>query len=396
MIKSLTPEWEFLAACLRSTLSPASEQPRAAPAGLDWERLLADAARHRCIALLQSALHRAGGAAIPAAARDRLRQAAATELRRSAFLLHRALDLLNVLRHAGIRAMPLKGPALSLMAYGDAVLRSCDDLDLLVPPAQFLAAQDVMRRQGFQPLVDLTPAEDRAHLRLGWDRGWRSPAGDYCVELAVSVCPAYFAFDLPAARLWANPGRLTMEGQEVEVPAIEHLLLLVSVHGAKHLWSRLIWAADIAGLLERACRDVDWEKLLRQASALGGKRLLLVGLDLARRLTTTALPPAVGAAMGEDPIVRVLAAQVQRQWQRPPPRVPTPWQEVRFHLRYRERCRDRLRYLARFALLPGYSDWRWIRLPTHLAFLYYVLRPFRLAFGRLRSGAPGAARVRKE
>jgi hypothetical protein len=48
-----------------------------------------------------------------------------------------------------------------------------------------------------------------------------------------------------------------------------------------------------------------------------------------------------------------------------------------FHLRLRERKRDRLAYCLAH-LRPGVGDWVSLPLPRGLSFLYYVIRPFRL------------------
>jgi hypothetical protein len=61
------------------------------------------------------------------------------------------------------------------------------------------------------------------------------------------------------------------------------------------------------------------------------------------------------------------------------PEVPRGLAEVRYHLAAQDGAAGRLRYLARLALTPSYSDWRAVRLPAPLFPLYYGVRPFRLA-----------------
>jgi hypothetical protein len=56
-----------------------------------------------------------------------------------------------------------------------------------------------------------------------------------------------------------------------------------------------------------------------------------------------------------------------------------------FQLRARERLGDGLRYALSLALAPTVADWASVWLPGQLSFLYYLVRPARLAakYGRL-------------
>src|SRR2546426_126910 len=91
------------------------------------------------------------------------------------------------------------------------------------------------------------------------------------------------------------------------------------------------------------------------------------------------LPEEVACRARDDRAVGALAAQVRATLFR---RMPTgsshSWESRLFHLRTRERWRDRLRYCARVALTPTAGDWAWLRLPDALYPFYYVARPIRL------------------
>jgi hypothetical protein len=56
-----------------------------------------------------------------------------------------------------------------------------------------------------------------------------------------------------------------------------------------------------------------------------------------------------------------------------------------FHLKARERISDKIRYCLLLTLLPTAEDWALLPLPAALAFIYSLLRPFRLA-GTYSSG----------
>ncbi len=158
----------------------------------------------------------------------------------------------------------------------------------------------------------------------------------------------------------------------------EHLLLVLCTHGAKHCWERLGWICDVAELLRRT-PGLDVCGLLDQARALGVERIVLLGLRLAAELLDAPLTDRVARRVRDDRTVRALAAHVRTTlFSRVPATSPDPWELRLFHLRARERWRDRLRYGARVALTPTAGDWAWLQLPDALYPLYYVTRSIRL------------------
>lgn len=409
----MSAELQFLACCVRSVMNdPADDAALSAPRNLDWDRLLRLARGHRCSPLLHSALARTQNRSIPEAFRRPLSSEAMAEAARCAFLQQRLCELLTMFESGAVRCMILKGPGVGALAYPDPMLRPFDDLDILVHPDDFLRAQGVLQEAGFTPLVRLDSREARDQMRLGWDRGFRSPAGDYCVELCQGIAPSYFGFALPTAELWRDARTVRLPECTVHVPDNEALLLLLCAHGAKHLWSRLIWIADVSGLVRSQGEGIDWPRLGRRAERLGGRRMLALGLALAGELNATnaggdcgslfaASTPergVAGAVNSDQPVrktfpeesstdpqssretrtVEALARETvcrldTLSWRPPSQRV-----EIRFHLRARERWRDRVGYVCRRIVTPSFGDWRWIRLPEGWRWLYYVVRPLRL------------------
>lgn len=62
------------------------------------------------------------------------------------------------------------------------------------------------------------------------------------------------------------------------------------------------------------------------------------------------------------------------------------------HLRLLTRPLDKLRYFAAIVFAPRVTDLEFVRVPPYLGFLYYFVRPLRLAF-KWTARAPGKTRV---
>jgi hypothetical protein len=158
----------------------------------------------------------------------------------------------------------------------------------------------------------------------------------------------------------------------------EDLLLALCLHGSTHFWDRLGWIGDVAGLIERR-RDIDWQLVINNSTRQGSLRILSLGLSLASELLEAPIPPEVLRTVQKDTVVRTLAEQVQqRLFAQDLPRSGI-LDGALLQLRMRERRRDRLRSSLRLAATPRVYDWMFLPLPDRLFFLYYLLRPLRLA-----------------
>jgi hypothetical protein len=176
---------------------------------------------------------------------------------------------------------------------------------------------------------------------------------------------------------------VTVAGREVKTPSAEDLLLVLSVHAAKHVWGRLIWLCDIVQILQR--ENLNWEWVQAQARELGIERILHVTLWLAKQLLAAKIPAAIEASMVEDRAARALADEIAANMARGVSYDVEQISYFRLMMRLRERRADRLRFLARLAFTPGPGEWEAVRMPRVLFPLYRVVRLLRLA-GRLARG----------
>ena len=89
----------------------------------------------------------------------------------------------------------------------------------------------------------------------------------------------------------------------------EETLLLLSVHGAKHLWCKLAWLCDVAGLLTSE-RPPDLDRCFELARRCGVTRLLCLTLLLAERVAGVSMPGEISARVGSDFMASSLMRQV--------------------------------------------------------------------------------------
>jgi hypothetical protein len=315
-------------------------------AGVDWAEAVTFATRHWTVPLLYWCLHAADPVGWPPPVRATLREAFRASASHSLRLAAELVRLMAAFEAEGVSATAWKGPTLALAAYGNLALRTFADLDLLVPGGDVRRAGAVLAALGYRPGRRLTDVREWSFQRVD---------GAVTVELHWGIAPWQFAVPIALADLRRVP--VAIGDHEVAHLAPEDLLLTLCVHGSKHRWDRLQWIADVAELV-RARSGLDWQRVLDLAGGSGTRRMLWTGLRLARDLLETAVPGAVARWIEADPVAGRLAHGIARQLLEDGDRPLRGAERVRFHmfhLRTRERVRDRLRYCVS---VPIASTWR--------------------------------------
>ena len=136
---------------LRALGLEAESAARSDPAALEWERIVASAARHELSPVLYSCTKRQQLIVSPAAA-ESFRDAYLTSAARNLRLFKDLGQILGAAGDSGIGMVPLKGACLAETVYDDPALRPMSDLDLLVKPPDLpractTAAQPRLRSQ---------------------------------------------------------------------------------------------------------------------------------------------------------------------------------------------------------------------------------------------------------
>jgi hypothetical protein len=377
-------EWKFLLACLADD---AAEQDgnriRALLAGpVEWDAVLRLADQHGTSALLYQNLSPLGDL-VPAPVRASLRQLYERNIHKSLFLTRELIRVLDCLDALGITAIPYKGVVLSEAYYGDMALRQSGDMDFFVREGDVARIKSAMCGLGYTPRVPVPENAEDDYITSGYECTFDSPAGKNLLELQWALQPRYYAVDFDMRGLFDRAARVTLAGRPVQTPSPEDLLLVLSLHAAKHVWGRLIWLCDIAQIMKR--NKLNWDWIESQARELGIQRILHVTLILANHLLGAAIPAPVANSVLADNAAKGLAEQFAVSVAAGVIYEEEKLTYFRLMMRLRERRIDRLRFLARLTFTPGPGEWEAVRLPKPLFPFYRVVRLARLAARFARS-----------
>ena len=316
---------------------------------LDWDYLLRMAFQHSTLPLLHKTLLPAHAEGLPKPFADELRAYFHGNALRNMVLTRELLALVDGLEALHIPSLPFKGPALAVTAYGDLSLRQFGDLDLLVQKKHLEEAEAFFFSRGYRSREPQTGNKHLKRLRVflrGYHHKLEKGDGEVLLEPHWRVEGRHLGFRFDMKSLWGRLEKVNLGGREVYAMPPEDLLLVLCVHGSRHLWRRLSWIADVGELVRNV--TLDWDRILAGAEETRSRRMLHLGLLLAEGVLGAPLPGEVEAQAQADP-VRELVPGILRELFAPPE--PTPYAEkYAFYLRLHDRPRDKgLLYLYYYA-----------------------------------------------
>ncbi len=356
-----------------------------------WPMILDRAYAHQVYPLLYRNLWRLGFPGVPPAVQTELKSAYLANALRNQLFAEELARLLKFLGEAGIPVIPLKGVALAQSLYGDPAARVCSDIDILVPPAKVAQAIDLIPASGYRSdfndsfFLKVVRRHGRHYDAVREDRGI-----SFLLELHWKLVQ-HSSRDRDAVRdLWAGARPQSFFGVPAFSLTPEWELLYLCIHATDHEWRSLKWLVDVHEIASSG--RVDWQSVMRKAEEFE--------VDLAVRQTLAASSYLLGTRLPAYFSSVSLPEEVRLF---PYLRVPAEDAQNAFafrHLRLLKRPWDKLRYFATVVFAPQLTDCDFLRLPPALGFLYYVIRPLRLAwkwgwqfvqagYGRLGSKNPG-------
>jgi hypothetical protein len=372
------PEIELMVCCARTRMdADVVARLRALLDGsLDWAFALQFAEVHSLIPLLYFHLHAHAPEKVPPVVYEKLRDQYRGISALNVYLSGELRRLLKLFAAHEIEAIPYKGPALAAKAYGNIALRHFGDLDILVRQRDVLRVMKLLNAEGYTLDPPLNSVQQALMLRTQCNLPFTRDGRRLIVEIHWRVSARLFSSPLDEEGLWENSGLDSFEGMTIKTLAPEDLLLSLSVHGAKHLWERLSWIADIAQLVE-VYPDLNWPRLLESARRSGTERMLLLGLFVAHDLLDAKLPAHVKAQFEIDAEIAMLAGQIYSRLFAEGSEASGMAGYFLFQLKARRRLRDKFNY-CRYVVSPTEEDLTMLSLPAPLSFVYYVLRPLRM------------------
>lgn len=352
---------------------------------IDWDLFLDLAMHHRIYPLIFPKLKLIEKKWIP----DYVINSLSNQYKRNTFqMLYLSAEMEKISRlftEYQIRLLILKGPVLSADLYGDISLRTCGDIDVLVPIQDLEKIDQLLSMQGYLK-------DDYIQTILG-DWKWRHHHVTYYhsqkqikIEIHWRLNPGP-GKEPSFEELWKRKRISSLTTYPIYYLGREDLFLFLVSHGSRHGWSRLRWLTDIDRLLNQ---EIDWGrivKILKQYRYLhvGGQALILAS----QLLNTKIAEDSTKLTLGKQP--KRLAQEALFYFTRmvnlhTPPLPEDVAQFHKKHLFNLMSAKQKVIFILSF-LYPYPEDAEVLPLPKQFHFLYFPLRPFLWAWRKLKKQA---------
>ena len=350
--------------------------------GINWERLIHFAEINSLTPLVYKTLCAIDGFDIAEPARDAIAKKSAFSAANNLLLANKLFSLLSLLKDNQVPAMALKGPALSDELYGDLTLRQCSDIDLLIRREDIQTAKKLITQNGFVPQFTLSEVNEKRYIESQYFYNFFDPNEKIALDLHWGINTPGFGFSPDTTIFFEHTKSIELMGTDIDILSDENLIIMLSVHGGKHLWCQLNWILDFAMALKSD--EIDWERALNRLEKMGATTMFLSGLEACDELLGMTPPEKITGL----PYLRNSLKKLNKN-SNSSLYFGKPLHGIfDYHLPYllsMDNQKDRLRYIYELLMKPTPNEWSLIELPRVFGFLYYILRPLRLASKAIKS-----------
>jgi len=371
-------EVELLLACSRPQMDSENAQRICAllKEEMDWAWIIKAARRHGVMPLLYRHLKAACPGSVPPEIYLDLQKVYLFNTRRNLILVKELLGIIKALSEQGIEAVPFKGPALSLMAYGDITYRSFSDLDIMVHKDDVLPAKDILISRGYKPQVSFTAKQEQNILKNVCEYNFVRENPSLLVEIHWRFHTDFYSVPVSEG-IWSRLESINLEGKPIPSFSADDLVLVLSSHAARHEWATMKFVSDFAGLISR--RQIDWDQVVVSADKMGLLKILHINLFLAQDLLDVKLPLQMIDEMDRDRSAKEISICIsEKLFSDIINKDGGAIEKYLFWPRTRERLRDRAKYLFLVGFKPTQVDYDAFDLPDFLYPFYWIIRPVRL------------------
>jgi hypothetical protein len=288
-------EIELVLSCGRLQLNSATEDRicEICREPIDWSKVLDFAEWHNLTGLMQMHLARICPELVPANILKSMKVRFIEVARRSVMMSENLVEIVREFNAHEVACLPFGNLFVGETFYDDFVLTPCSDIDIFVPEAQLVKAQDILANHGY------LPARWKEHCELP-DQLFRSAC-------FARMCDRYTFVREPdnifITLTWrfknsalSNKERdplslprkqWSIAGKPIETFSSEVMLLLLCSEASLRAWQKIGWVGSVA---ESTKSNLNWQEVYKLAKSLGIERALLLGLYLTKYLPQSSIP----------------------------------------------------------------------------------------------------------
>jgi len=213
----------------------------------------------------------------------------------------------KLLDENGIKAISIKGPVLSQLAYGDIALRQYTDLDILVQKADLKKVYLILSKYDYTSKYPKSFFDSDKCINVEKDVTLINNKKDISVEIHWELFEKKYNM---FSQLIVNENlqSISINNNVISTLSNEVYLQYLSIHGSKHMWERIEWIKDIDLLIRTQNIDID------NLPSLNNKAVLL-GLYMTNKIFNTPLSTKIVSLIQNQSLDALFEKIVENIWQ---------------------------------------------------------------------------------
>ncbi|MGI6483983.1 MAG: nucleotidyltransferase family protein [Methanobacterium sp.] len=287
------------------------------------------------------------------------------------------LKLLQIFNKNNIIVIPYKGPIMALYSYGHLSLREFRDLDIYINKSDFYNVKKILVNENYETVLNLDSSKEEEYMKSQREYKFKNKYNGLNLEIHWNV--AGFSFSFPYESSFPISKNLfkiiSINDQEIKMFSDEDLLLILSLHSAGHLWSRLLWVCDIAELI-KGSEGMDWDQIIEKAKYLAIERILYLNLSLSQIIFNLKLPKKVQNCIKDETQVEILEEQVLNLIFNS--ENVNIFSKVKLRFNMRENKINGFKDIIRILITPRSSEWNSFQENIPIKLLYILKRPVQI------------------
>lgn len=318
---------------------------------INWENIINLAGRHRAIPVLSKAVNALKtDLEIPDEIVKKLRkhhhQIGHENLRNARELI----QLVTALREKGVEIIPYKGVTLAQEAYNDIGLREMSDIDFLINLKDFPVIRETLLSRKYVPSKNVPEEFEEAFFRQNFEYNFDLYVGNhrqFHVEPHWKIGFRRWQTDLGLKDIIGLTAKRSFFGTEIRMLTPEGFLLTTCLHhGGEDRWNSLKYICDVAAILFRFEKNMNWELLLASSDRLKVTNIVLLGIGAAVSIFNAPVTDEVKHLISSKKITsHVLKVNHQLEFGRWSSNINTYFKDIGFHFSLRKSTITKLKVL---------------------------------------------------
>ena len=385
-----TNEWIFLYQLCQLALKPYSGIRPSIPKDtvIQWEEVIRLAIFHKVIPLLyKGILNWEGNAIVPISIKENLKRTVFRITRQNLFQSKSLLQILSLFQANQIKVIPYKGVLLSLEAYGSIAMRRSSDIDLLISYKDFEQVKALLLKEGFIENFVLPEPFEKNRIKYGCEYGFilrKEGQPQLNIDLHWFVGDKQQQLNLSYSDFIHFINKGNWVGLEAELLNPEGLFLSTCIHHSKEQWHRLSYLTDIAALLIKYQKDLDWKLLIKVSKQNKIENILYLGVSMAQNFIQVSLPPAIQQGINQKKVQtyqRKFTALLPRQYMTTTNQLQLSLDKMWFQFYLRKKIITKVKilfYNILIVILPNGRDIKGMKEDEISYWQIFFTKPFRL------------------